>query len=90
MIAYLRGRVLEITAETAIVEVGGIGYEAYCSGGAFRKMTVGETVELYTFLQVREDGVTLFAFASPKEKELFLKVTAVSGVGPKLDRKSVV
>ena len=84
MIAYLRGKVLEITAETAIVEVGGIGYEAYCSGGAFRKMTVGETVELYTFLQVREDGVTLFAFASPKEKELFLKVTAVSGVGPKL------
>ena len=84
MIAYLRGKVLEITAETAIVEVGGIGYEAYCSGGAFRKMTVGEIVELYTYLQVREDGLTLFAFASPKEKELFLKVTAVSGVGPKL------
>ncbi len=84
MIAYLRGRVLEITAETAIIEVGGIGYEAYCSGGAFRKMTVGEIVEVYTVLQVKEDGVTLFAFASPKEKEIFLKVTSVSGVGPKL------
>ena len=84
MIAYLRGRVLTITAETAIVEVNGIGYEAYCSGGAFRKMTVGETVELYTYLQVKEDGVTLFAFANPKEKEIFLKVIAVSGVGPKM------
>ncbi|MBQ8291456.1 MAG: Holliday junction branch migration protein RuvA [Clostridia bacterium] len=84
MIAYLRGKVLEVTAETAIIEVGGIGYEAYCSGGAFRKMTVGETVELYTYLQVKEDGVSLFAFGSPKEKELFLKVTSVSGVGPKL------
>jgi Holliday junction DNA helicase RuvA len=84
MIAYMRGRVLEITPETAIIEVNGIGYEAYCSGGAFRKMTVGETVELYTYLQVKEDGITLFAFATPKEKEVFLKVTSVSGVGPKL------
>ena len=72
------------TAETAIVEVGGIGYEAYCSGGAFRKITVGETVELYTYLQVKEDGITLFAFESPREKELFLKLVSVSGVGPKI------
>lgn len=84
MIAYLKGRVLTVTSETAIIEVGGVGYEAYCSGGAFRKITVGEIVELYTYLQVKEDGVTLFAFANPKEKELFLKVISVSGVGPKM------
>ncbi len=84
MIAYLKGRVLTITSETAIVEVGGVGYELYCSGGAFRKITVGEIVELYTYLQVKEDGVTLFGFANPKEKELFLKVISVSGVGPKM------
>ena len=84
MIAYLKGRALQITAETAIIEVGGIGYEAYCSGGAFRKIVVGEVVELYTYLQVKEDGITLFAFGSMKEKELFLKLTSVSGVGPKL------
>ena len=46
MIAYLRGRVLEIALETAIVEVNGIGYEVYCSGGAFRKMTVGQMVAM--------------------------------------------
>ena len=84
MIAYLKGRVLTITSETAIVEVGGVGYELYCSGGAFRKITVGEIVELYTYLQVKEDGITLFGFANPKEKELFLKVISVSGVGPKM------
>ena len=84
MIAYLKGRVLTITSETAIVEVGGVGYELYCSGGAFRKIVVGEIVELYTYLQVKEDGITLFGFASPKEKELFLKVISVSGVGPKM------
>ena len=84
MIAYLKGKVLTITSETAIVEVGGVGYELYCSGGAFRKITVGETVELYTYLQVKEDGITLFGFGAPKEKELFLKVISVSGVGPKM------
>ena len=84
MIAYVRGRVLAVTPETAIVDVNGIGYEIYCSGGAFRKITVGEIAELYTYLQVKEDGVTLFGFESPREKELFLKITSVSGVGPKL------
>ena len=75
---------MAITEETAILDVNGVGYEAYCSGEAFRKITIGEIAELYTYLQVKEDGVSLFGFASPKEKELFLKVTSVSGVGPKL------
>lgn len=84
MIAYLKGKVLTVTSETAIIEVGGVGYELYCSGGAFRKISVGEIVELYTYLQVKEDGITLFGFSTPKEKELFLKVISVSGVGPKM------
>ena len=84
MIAYLRGKVLTTTAETAILDVNGVGYEAYCSGGAFRKITVGQIAELYTYLQVKEDGVTLFGFADVKEKELFLKLITVSGVGPKM------
>ena len=75
---------MAITEETAILDVNGVGYEAYCSGEAFRKITIGEIAELYTYLQLKEDGVSLFGFASPKEKELFLKVTSVSGVGPKL------
>ena len=84
MIAYLRGRVLTTTAETVILDVNGVGYEAYCSGGAFRKITVGAAAELYTYLQVKEDGVALFGFESIQEKELFLKLISVSGVGPKL------
>ena len=84
MIAYLKGKVLYIGAETAILEVNGVGYEVYCSGGAFKKLTQGEVADLYTYLQVKEDGVTLFGFANPKEKEIFLKVISVSGVGPKL------
>ncbi len=83
MIAYLRGRVLTTTAETAILDVNGVGYEVYCTRGAFQKLMVGEVGEVYTHLQVKEDGVTLFGFADPKEKELFLKLTTVSGVGAK-------
>lgn len=84
MIAYLRGKVLTTTAETAILDVNGVGYEVYCSGGAFRTLTVGAIGEVYTYLQVKEDGMTLFGFDSPKEKELFLKLISVSGVGPKM------
>ena len=65
MVAYLRGRVLTTTAETMIVDVNGGGYEVYCSGAAFAKAAVGGTAELYTHLQVKEDGITLFGFASP-------------------------
>ena len=84
MIAYLKGRALTFTAETAILEVNGVGYELYCSGSAFKKIAIGEIAELYTYLQVKEDGVTLFGFATPQEKELFLKITSVPNVGPKL------
>ena len=84
MIAFLRGRVLTTTSETVILDVNGVGYEAFCSGAVFRKITVGAVAELYTYLQVKEDGITLFGFDNPKEKELFLKLISVSGVGPKL------
>ena len=84
MIAFLRGKVLETTAETAILDVNGVGYELYCTRGAFRTLTVGAMANLYTYLQVKEDGITLFGFGEPKEKELFLKLISVSGVGPKM------
>lgn len=84
MIAYLRGKVVYVTEETVVLDVNGVGYEVYCSGGAFKKIDAEETAELYTYLQVKEDGFTLFGFASLTEKELFLKVLSVQGVGPKL------
>jgi Holliday junction DNA helicase RuvA len=84
MIAYLKGRVLTTTLETAIIEVNGVGYEAYCSGSVLHNVTAGNMVEIYTYMQVKEDGISLFGFSSLKEKELFLKLISVSGVGPKM------
>lgn len=85
MIGYLKGKVLNISLDTAIVVVGGVGYEVYCSGSAFSKMSDGAECELYTYLQVSEaNGVQLYGFSSPQEKAMFLKLISVSGVGPKV------
>lgn len=83
MIAYLRGRVIEIGAETLVLEVGGVGYELYCSAQVFSKARFGAEMEIYVSMHVKEDGIMLFGFDSPKEKQLFARLTSVSGVGPK-------
>lgn len=83
MIAYLRGCVIEIGAETLVLEVGGVGYELYCSAQVFSKARFGAEMEIYVSMHVKEDGITLFGFDSPKEKQLFARLTSVSGVGPK-------
>ena len=83
MIAYLRGRVIEIGAETLVLEVNGVGYEICCSAKVFSKARFGAELELYISMHVKEDGITLFGFDSAKEKELFTRLTSVSGVGPK-------
>lgn len=85
MIGYLKGKVLDMNADSAIIVVGGVGYEVYCSGAAFSKMTVGGECEVYTYLQVSEaNGVQLYGFSSAQEKAMFLKLISVSGVGPKV------
>ncbi len=84
MIGYLKGNVKSFTAESVLLEVGGVGYEVVCSGAAFSRLSGGGTGEVYTYLQVKEDGITLFGFADPAEKELFLRLTSVQGVGAKL------
>lgn len=85
MIGYLKGKVLNIAADSALVAVGGVGYEVYCSGSAFSKMTEGAECELFTYLQVSEaNGISLYGFSSLQEKATFLKLISVSGVGPKM------
>ncbi len=87
MIGYLKGKVKYISPDYVLLEVGGVGYEVVCSGAAFSRLSgvkAGEEGEVYTYLQVKEDGFTLFGFADPAEKELFLRLTSVQGVGAKM------
>ncbi len=86
MIGYLKGKVKYLAPEYVLLEVNGVGYEVICSGAAFSRLSgvkAGEEGEVYTYMQVKEDGVSLFGFADTTEKELFLKLTSVQGVGAK-------
>jgi Holliday junction DNA helicase RuvA len=84
MIGYLKGKILDLTPETVLLETGGVGYEVTISGSAFSKLSGKTEGELYTYLQVKEDGISLFGFSSKAEKNMFLQLITVSGVGPKM------
>jgi Holliday junction DNA helicase RuvA len=85
MIGYLKGKVLHLTAEYALIDVNGVGYEVYCSSSAFGKLKINEVGEVYTYMQVSDvNGVVLYGFSSIEEKSMFLKLISVSGVGPKM------
>ncbi len=86
MIGYLKGKVKSLDLESAILEVGGVGFEVQISGAAHAKLSnvrAGEDGELFVYMQVREDAIVLFGFAEEAEKQLFLKLTSVQGVGAK-------
>ena len=84
MIGYLKGKILSLSQDTALIETGGVGYEVLCSASAMSDLMGKDEGEVYTYLQVREDGISLFGFSSPAEKNMFLKLVSVSGVGPKM------
>ncbi len=84
MIAYLNGLLAEKNPASVIVECCGVGYEAMIPLSTFDRLpATGSGVKLFTRHVVREDDEMLFAFATVEERDMFAKVTAVSGVGPK-------
>lgn len=85
MIAFLTGTILEKTPSTLIVEVHGIGYQIFIPLNTFYRLPeVKESVSLHIHTHVREDALQLYGFLSPLEKELFLLLLGISGVGPKV------
>lgn len=85
MIGFIKGKILNLTPETALIETAsGVGFEALITGSAYNLLAGKKEGEVFTYLQVREDGVSLFGFSSVEEKEMFLKLVSVSGVGPKM------
>jgi len=85
MIAHLRGRLLAKHPNQAIVEVAGVGYDVNISVPTFSDLPgIGGEVALHIHTHVREDAIALYGFLRPAEKQLFEKLIAVSGIGPKL------
>lgn len=84
MIASVRGQVLTVRLDSAVVEVGGVGMLVQAAPATLAALRVGEEATLATSLVVREDSLTLFGFADADEREVFEVLQTVSGVGPRL------
>ena len=86
MISFLRGTVIEVLPTRLILDVGGIGYDLHIPLSTYDKLPpAGTETKILTHLQIREDAHTLYGFATPEERDLFLLlVNNVSGIGPKL------
>ncbi|MBO5904822.1 MAG: Holliday junction branch migration protein RuvA [Kiritimatiellae bacterium] len=85
MIAYIKGLLVEKFFDRVVVEASGVGYELFIPISTFDKLPhEGDEVKLLAWHCVREDDEILFGFATTAEREMFLKLTQVSGVGPKI------
>lgn len=84
MIAHLSGNVLSAGASSAVVDVGGVGLHVLSTPRTLAQLRTGQRAELWTHLVVREESLTLYGFASAQERDAFVALQAVSGVGPKL------
>lgn len=85
MIAFLKGTLAYKDAESVIIETGGIGYQLAMPLHALTSLPqVGSTVQVWTYMHVKEDDISLFGFTDPTEKDLFTKLISISGVGPKM------
>jgi len=85
MIACLTGSLFQKSTERIIIDVGGVGYDvAFCQSGLGQLPEIGEEVFVHVYTKVREDAIELFGFINAEEKELFIVLMGVSGVGPKV------
>ena len=84
MFAYLEGKIDSKGQNEVILDVQGVGFELNCSMNTLTSMPpIGEQTRLYTVLNVKEDLLELFGFATTEEKHMFESLTSVSGIGPK-------
>src|ERR687893_1506784 len=85
MIAHLSGTLFSKQATSVVVDVSGVGYEVTIPLSTFYDLEdTGSTVQLRIYTHVREDSLQLYGFKTARERELFLKLISVSGIGPKL------
>jgi holliday junction DNA helicase RuvA len=84
MIATLRGEISQIEDTSVVIEVGGVGMRVFIPAPLRDKLSPGEVVLLHTHLVVRQDALTLYGFETVNDRQLFLLLLGVDGVGPKV------
>jgi Holliday junction DNA helicase RuvA len=84
MIASVRGEVLDVALDHAVIEAAGVGYKVMATPATLATLRRGSETRLITAMIVREDSMTLYGFADAEARDLFLTLLSVSGVGPKI------
>ena len=86
MIVSLRGRLVDVGVDRVVVETGGVGYGVLVPGRLASALSgqLQDEVFVHTYLHVRDDGLQLFGFETPRERRFFLSLIGISGVGPKV------
>lgn len=83
MYDYIKGEVISTDKDMAVVEAGGIGYRIFTTAQSLAHISAGQAARLYCHFVVREDAHTLYGFVTTEEREMFVRLTGVSGIGPK-------
>lgn len=83
MFYYLNGTVAHLGPYLAVIDCGGVGFACKTTNVTLAALTMGKTAKLYTYMNVREDAIELFGFATEEELGCFQMLIGVSGVGPK-------
>lgn len=85
MIAYLKGKLIRKTTSQVILDIGGVGYRASIPLSTYLKLgDIDDAAELHIYTHVTDSSLALFGFYTEKEKNLFLKLINISGIGPKI------
>ncbi len=84
MIGFLRGKVAGLKTHYCLLDVGGVGYRVFIPNNTRCKLTLNETAMLYTYMNVYQDGITLYGFYTEEEYDVFQLLIGVSGIGPKV------
>ncbi len=84
MIGFLRGQVAALKADYCLLDVNGVGYRVFVAGSTRNKLRLNEETQLFTYMNVYQDGITLYGFASEEEYDIFQLLIGVSGIGPKV------
>ncbi len=84
MIGYVRGTVSHLAVDHCFIDVQGIGYRVFIAQSTRQKITIAAVVSLFTYMYVREDALMLYGFYTQDEYDLFLQLTSISGIGPKV------